>query len=140
VSYLIDTNIISEVRKGSRCHPGVAAWYASIPDDSLHLSVLVLGEIRRGAERVRPRDPLKAEALDAWLAAVTSAFGDRILPVDRAVADEWGRITAGRTVPPIDALLAATARVHGLVLVTRNVADVVGLGGPVLDPFAPASD
>lgn len=136
MSYLIDTNIISEVRKGDRCHPHVASWYASIDDAELYLSVLVLGEIRRGIERAR--DPAQARALDRWLVAVVEAFAGRIFVVDRAVADEWGRMTTLRAAPVIDALLAATAKTHGMTLVTRNVADVAGLGAEVLNPFEPA--
>lgn len=137
MTYLIDTNIISEVRKGDRCDPHVAAWYASIDDADIHLSVLVLGEIRKGVERVRPKDP--ARALETWLSAVSKSFSDRVLPVDQAVADEWGRMGANRPVSTIDVLLAATAKVHRLTLVTRNTADVADLGAPVLDPFEPAT-
>lgn len=135
MNYLIDTNIISEVRKGERCDPNVAAWYASIDDDDLYLSVLVLGEIRRGVERARARDRVRAEALDRWLTAVTGAFAGRILAIDAAVADAWGRMTAKRTAPSIDALLAATAKANGMTLATRNVADVAGLGAEVVNPF-----
>ena len=134
MSFLIDTNIISEVRKGARCHPGVAAWYASIADNELYLSVLVLGEIRRGVELARARDPMKADALEAWLSAIHSSFGARILPVNSAVSDLWGRMSALRPLPTVDGLLAATARVHGLTLVTRNEADVAGLGALSLPP------
>jgi hypothetical protein len=135
VSFLIDTNVISEVRKGPRCDARVAAWYASVDDAYLYLSVLVLGEIRKGVEQARARDPQKAEALEIWLANVADAFGDRVLPIDRAVTMEWGRMSAARPVPVIDALLAATARIHGLTLVTRNDGDVAGLGASVLNPF-----
>jgi hypothetical protein len=135
VSYLIDTNVISEVRKGAKCDPNVAAWYGSIADAELHLSVLVLGEIRRGIERVRPSDERRADNLAGWLDAVELAFGERILPIDRAVADEWGRMNARRPVSTVDALLAATAKVHGLTLVTRNVADVANLDAEILNPF-----
>lgn len=135
MAFLIDTNIVSEVRKGARCDARVAAWYAAIDDADLYLSVLVLGEIRKGIELARPRDPAKAEALQAWLRQVIAAFGDRIIPVDAAVGDEWGRMSALRPVPVIDALLAATAKVHGLTLVTRNDADVLGLGARVVNPF-----
>lgn len=139
MSYLIDTNVISEVRKGSRCNVNVASWYASIDGGDLYLSVLVLGEIRRGVERARPREPARAKALERWLSDVSVAFGDRVLPVDRAVTDEWGRMSAGRSVPVVDCLLAATAKAHRMTLVTRNEADVSGLGAMVLNPFEPAS-
>jgi predicted nucleic acid-binding protein len=135
VSYLIDTNIISEVRKGARCDPNVTAWYATVNDAELYLSVLVLGEIRRGIELARARDPVKTAALETWLSAVVDAFADRILPVDRNVAELWGSMAAMRPIPTIDGLLAATAKVHRMTLVTRNDADVAGLGADVLNPF-----
>ena len=135
MSYLIDTNIISEIRKRDRCDPRVAAWYASIGDEAIYLSVLVLGEIRRGIERVKPRDPAQARALENWLDQLTKSFAERMLPIDQPVADAWGRMSAVRPLPIIDALLAATAKVNGMTLVTRNSSDVAGLGVPVLNPF-----
>ena len=137
MSFLIDTNIVSEIRKGSRCDPAVAAWWAGVEEDDLRVSVLVLGEIRKGVELARQRDPQKARALETWLNDLVSDFGDRIIPVDAAVAEEWGRMAAVRPVPAIDALLAATARTNGLTLVTRNAADVAGLDVEVLNPFEP---
>lgn len=136
MSFLIDTNIISEIRKGARCNPGVARWWAEVAEGDLWLSTLILGEIRKGVELARRRDPDKAAVLEAWLGEVVTGFGDRLLPVDAAAADEWGRISAIRPVPVIDALLAATAKANGLTLVTRNEADVAGLGVQVLNPFA----
>jgi predicted nucleic acid-binding protein len=135
VSYLIDANIISELRKGERCDAHVAAWYEAVDEDSLYLSVLVLGEVKRGIERAKPKDAARAQALEAWLAAVRKAFAGRILPVDEAVAEEWGRMGGQRSIPTIDGLLAATAKVHRMTLVTRNMADVADLGAKVLDPF-----
>jgi hypothetical protein len=135
VNYLIDTNIISEVRKGDRSDPNVAAWYRSIDDRDIYLSVLVLGEIRKGIERARSRDPGRARALETWLSAVRESFGDRVLAVDQSVADEWGRMSAKRPVSTIDALLAATAKIHRMTLVTRNVADIADLGAELLNPF-----
>lgn len=135
MSYLIDTNIISEVRKGPRCDRQVAAWYASIADEDLFLSTLVLGEIRKGVELARSRDPDKAAALERWLGQVEAAFGGRVLGIDNAVADQWGRLSAIRPLPVIDGLLAATAMTNGLTLVTRNDRDIAGLGATVLNPF-----
>lgn len=135
MTFLIDTNIISEVRKGDRCDPAVAAWWSGLAEDDLWLSSLVLGEIRKGVELARRRDPQRAEALEAWLADVMSGFGNRVLPVDTAVAEQWGRMNAIRPVPVVDALLAATAKVNALTLVTRNVADVARLDVDVLNPF-----
>ena len=135
MSYLIDTNIISEVRKGDRCDRRVAAWYASVADEDLFLSTLVLGEIRKGVELARRRDPDKAAVLERWLGQVELAFGGRVLGIDNAVADQWGRMSALRPAPVVDGLLAATAMTNALTLVTRNDRDVAGLGAAVLNPF-----
>jgi predicted nucleic acid-binding protein len=135
--YLIDTNIISEVRKGRRCDPNVAAWYRSIRDDELFLSVLVVGEIRQGIERLRPRNPRQAHALEGWLEELLQSFGDRILPVDEKVAQNWGRLNAAKVFPVVDSLLAATAEAHGLTLATRNVKDIAGSEVRCLNPFEP---
>ncbi len=136
MSYLIDTNIISEVRKGTTCDPNVAAWWQSIEDADVYLSVLVLGEIRKAIERARADDVARARALETWLSTLVRSFSERILPIDQTVADEWGRMSAKRSVSTIDALLAATAKVHGLTLATRNVADIADLGAKVINPFA----
>ncbi len=135
MNYLIDTNIISEVRKGPRCDPRVAAWYTSLDDEDIYLSVLVLGEIRKGIERARPNHPSDARTLEEWLHTVMNSFAERILPVDQSVADEWGRISAKRATSTVDVLLAATAKVHRMTLATRNVADVADLGADVFNPF-----
>ncbi len=89
MSFLVATNVISELRKGARCAASVTRWYRSIDDDALFLGALVIGEIRKGIENARPRDPQKAHALERWLTSVVAAFGDRILPVDRMSAEEW---------------------------------------------------
>ena len=135
MNVLIDTNIISEVRKGARCDAQVARWYGGLSDKDLYLSVLVLGEIRKGIALAKGRDPAKAQALEAWLYKVGLAFGERILPIDRSVAEEWGRMSAMRPVPVIDGLLAATAKIHNMVLATRNDGDVAGLGVATVNPF-----
>ena len=136
MNYLFDTNIISEIYKGPSCDRRVAKWFAGLrDDDELFVSVLVLGEVRRGVELVRPRDPIKAQTLERWLEQVEAEYADRTLAIDRSVAEEWGRISAKRPVPVVDALLAATAVVHDLTLVTRDERDVAGLGVKVLNPF-----
>ena len=113
----------------------VSAWYASIRDEELFLSALVLGELRKGVELARRRDAGKAAALERWLREVENAFEGRVLGIDNAVSDQWGRMSAIRPVPVIDGLLAATASVNGLTLATRNDRDVAGLGATVLNPF-----
>jgi predicted nucleic acid-binding protein len=135
VNYLIDTNIIFEIRKGRRCDPNVARWYEKNEDASLYLSVLVIGEIQSGIEKVRTKDTAKANALEQWLITVDKAFGERILPVDRAVAHEWGRLKVHRSLPVVDGLLAATAKIHRMTLVTRNTADIADVDVSMLNPF-----
>lgn len=135
MSYLLDTNVISEVRKGARCTASVAAWWSKVNEDDLWLSALVIGEIRRGIELARKRDPQKATALETWLQDVVTGFDDRILTVDTKVAEEWGRLNALRPLPIVDALLAATARAKGLTLVTRNGKDLTGVGVSIFNPF-----
>ena len=137
MSYLIDTNVISELRKGARCDASVAAWWSKVNEDELWLSALVIGEIRRGIELARKRDPQKALALETWLEEIVTGFDDRILPVDKKVAEQWGRLNAIRPIPVVDALLAATARANNLTFVTRNGKDVAGVGIDILNPFEP---
>jgi len=135
LSYLLDTNVISELRKGERAEPSVSHWFDGLADQEIYLSVLTIGEIRRGVESVRRRDPGSATALESWLARVAETHRDRILPVDRAIAEEWGRMSVPDPLPVVDGLLAATAKVVGLTLVTRNVADVEATGVELLNPF-----
>lgn len=138
MSFLLDTNVWSELRK-RRADPRVAAWFAGVADEDIFLSVLVVGEIRRGVESIRRRDPDQAATLERWLMGLLRDCAERILPVTREVAEEWGRLTSRKAIPSIDGLLAATARVHGLTLVTRNVRQLAAVGVPLLDPFgAPA--
>lgn len=137
MSYLVDTNVLFELRKRHRCDPNVAAWYQSARVEELFLSVLVIGELRRGAERLRARDPRQYAALDKWLILAVDRFADRIIQIDRLVAEEWGRIDAHEPVPATDGLLAATARVKGLTLVTRNIRHMERTGAKLLNPFEP---
>jgi predicted nucleic acid-binding protein len=139
VSYLIDTNVISELRKGKRADPAVVAWFEGLTDEEIFLSILTLGEIRRGIESIRRRDPNSATALDSWLGRISEAHRERVLPIDRAIAEEWGRMNVPDPLPVVDALLAATARVNGLTLATRNAADIARTGVAYLDPFSEPS-
>ena len=136
MSYLVDTNVISELRKGPRCNPGVASWFAEISSAEIYLSALTIGEIRKGIESKRRRDGQTAEALEAWLGELLAAHSDRILPVDGTIAEQWGRFNVPNPLPVLDSLLAATASVHGLTLVTRNVKDVERTGVDCLNPFS----
>jgi predicted nucleic acid-binding protein len=139
LSFLVDTNVLSELRKGVRANARVRAWFEGVSPEDVYLSVLVVGELRRGVESIRRRDAKQATALERWLTRITTDHAERILPVDGPVADRWGRLTAMRPGSVIDVLMAATALVHGLVLVTRNVKDVEWTGASCLNPFAPGS-
>lgn len=135
MSYLLDTNVLSELRRRAP-DPGVVRWVQERPVSTLFLSVLTLGELRKGVEGLA--DSARRLMLLDWLETELPAFfAGRILPVDVAVADRWGRMVAqaGRPVPAIDSLLAATALQHGLMLVTRNVRDVADLGVQVVNPW-----
>ena len=140
MSYLLDTNVISELRKGRRADRRVVSWFAGLAEEEIFLSSLTIGEIRRGVESMRRRDADSARALDSWLARLVDSHRDRILPVDPAIAEEWGRINVPDPPPVVDGLLAATARVRGLILATRNVADVAPSGVEVVDPFVMTPD
>lgn len=135
MAYLIDTCVISELRKAN-CNPGVAAWMAGIQPDEAFLSVLTLGEIRRGIELRRPKDAKAAGALERWLSGLEMHYSDRILPITPAVADRWGRLAPTQPLPVTDGLLAATALEHKLTIVTRNVSDFQRSGANTLNPFS----
>jgi predicted nucleic acid-binding protein len=134
VKFLLDTNVISEIRKRDRAHPNVVRWVARTAVEEIGTSVLVLAEIRRGIELKRRNDPQQAKSLDRWFSQMRMRLGERVLPVDEPVAEAWALL--GIPNPLIDGLLAATAKVHGLTLVTRNVADMTVAGVLVLDPFS----
>jgi toxin FitB len=134
--FLIDTNVVSELRKGERADPGVRGWFSKVDAAEIWLSVLVVGEIRRGIESIRKRDPKSAATLERWLVTLVKSHVRRILPVDAAIAELWGRLDASGRVPVVDGLLAATAILHDLTLVTRNVKDVAKTNVSVLNPFA----
>lgn len=133
--FLLDTNILAELRKGDRANSRVATWFASLDPDAIVLSVLTIGEIRRGIESLRRRDRRAAASLQRWLGRLVRDHGDRILPVDLAVAEEWGRLNVPDPLPVVDGLLAATSKVHRLTLATRNVKDIARTGVPLVNPF-----
>ena len=138
MKYLLDINVISEASKGAQGDPNAVAWYESMDPDSLCISALVIGEIRAGVERLRLRHAERAAAFERQLVLVIDLFSDRILGVDRRVAEQWGRIAARDRRAAVDALIAATAMVHSLVVVTRNVRDFAATGAEILNPFEPA--
>jgi hypothetical protein len=135
LNYLLDTNVISELRKQARCNANVGQWFSSIASEQLFLSVLVIGELRKGVELIRQRDATAASHLEVWLETVTKQFSERILMIDDLIAAEWGRMSAVKPLSVIDGLLAATAKVKGLTLVTRNVKDIQHLEVNWLNPF-----
>lgn len=135
MKFLLDTNVISELRKGTRADANVAAWARSVDPRDLATSVLVLAAIRRGIELKRLKDPDQADRLDAWLTGIRHKLEDRVIPVDEAIADRWARLSVPDPLPFVDGLMAATALARGLVLVTRNTRDVARAGAALLDPF-----
>jgi toxin FitB len=134
VSFLLDTNVVSETRKKSP-DLNVMAWLARSQPSYLFISVLTLGEIAKGIAMRAKQNQAQAAALEQWLAATRVAYADRIVSVDTEIAESWGRLEARRAMPIIDGLLAATALVRGMTLVTRNVRDIAEVGVPVLNPW-----
>jgi predicted nucleic acid-binding protein len=129
--------VVSELRR-QRPHGGVVAWLESLDDSQLYLSVVTIGEIQAGIELTREQDPDKAKALEAWLELVAGAYN--VLPMDAAVFRAWARLMHRKSDTLYeDAMIAATAKMNGLTVATRNVADFDALGVAVLNPFAPVS-
>lgn len=140
MSFLLDTNVISELRKPPKKQdPNVAAWRRGVSSSETYLSVLVIGELRQGVERAMRTDRAKGAVLDAWLEKVIRQFtlAEHILPVDDDVAQAWGRMNVPDPLPAIDSLQAATAHVHGLTFVSRDVDSLVRTGVPLLNPWLP---
>ncbi len=135
MAFLLDTNVVSELRRPTP-QASVLAWFESAPADDLYLSVLVLGEIQQGVARLAARDATQAARHGRWLARLRRDFRDRLIGVDEEIALEWGRLNAQRPLPVVDGLLAATALVRDLALVTRNVRDYRGCGVRLVNPFA----
>jgi predicted nucleic acid-binding protein len=135
VTYLLDTNVLSELRKPAPADH-VIAWFDATPPEALYLSVIAIGELRHGAERVRRRDPDRSGELEAWIAGVRTECADRILPVTVPIAEAWGRLRARATLPVVDTFLVATALIHGLVVVSRDHSTAERVGVPWLDPWS----
>lgn len=136
--YLIDTNVVSEFSKRARADRGVVGFMERVAADGalLFLSVVTVGELRRGIDTLRLRgDAIQAHRLEAWYEAEVTPMGDRFLPVDAAVAETWGALRARNPHHPLDKLIAATALVYGLTVVTRNERDFRGTGASVFNPF-----
>ena len=136
--YLVDTNVISEVRKRERANKGVRAFFrrAATDENDIYLSVVTVAELRRGVELIRHRgDTAQAAVLDSWLDTVLKEYGQSVLPVDEDVAQLWGRLRVPHPEHALDKLIAATALIHDLTVVKRNVDDFTGTGAQVLNPF-----
>ena len=134
--FLLDTNVVSELRKRGRTNPDVLAWIQAQSDDQLYLSAATMGEIRKGIERLRTRDPEQAAELDQWAETVRLQYRSRILDVTPEIFERWGVLQSIRPVAVMDAVLAATALHYDLTLVTRNTDDFSGLGLRLFNPFA----
>lgn len=135
MKFLLDTNVISELRKGVRANANVVRWAAGVPLNHLSTSVMVLGEIRRGIELKRKTDPGHAASLDEWFNFMRARFSQRVFQIDEVIADKWSRLNVPNTLPAVDSLLAATALIHDLTLVTRNTRDIDKTGAKLLNPF-----
>lgn len=136
MKYLLDTNVISEPRRKAP-DPNVLAWFRKVDPGSLYISVLTLGEIAKGAESLSRRDPANGNSLLAWLGGLRHLYADRLIGIDGGIAERWGRLSAVRSLPVIDGLLAATALALDMTLVTRNTRDIAGTGVAVINPWEP---
>lgn len=137
--YLIDTNVLSELRKGAKADPGVRQFFEGIHEDQtpMYLSVVTIGELRRGVEKIRYRgDKVQAQKLESWLSLVCSEHSDSILSFDEEMAHVWGRLRVPHHENSLDKQIAATALIHDLTVVTRNVADFEGTGVRLINPFS----
>ena len=135
MNHLLDTNVLSELRKGARGHPGVGAWFSSLDPRTLFVSVVALGELWRGVEQIGRRDAPSSAVLERWVLKIERDFENRILPITPPIAKRWGRLSSEQPMPTEDSLIAATALVHRLVVATRNVRDFERSGAAVFNPW-----
>jgi toxin FitB len=135
MSWLLDTNVLSELRKGAKCDPQVRQWAVTSALNRHWISVLSVGEIRKGIELLRRKSPDQCPAFERWLDSILTLYDKEILPITVTVANRWGNLMAVRPLPVIDGLLAATALEHNLTLVTRNTADFAQTGVRLHNPF-----
>lgn len=134
--YLVDTNVISEARKGKKANLGVLKFFQTTDTSDLYLSVQTIGEIRRGLENIRRRGDLpQAKKLEKWLDLVVTDYADRILSFDEECAQVWGRLMSPHHEHPVDKQIAAIALIHDLAVVTRNLEDFLSTGVKVVNPF-----
>jgi toxin FitB len=136
MSYLLDTNVLSELRR-RHPDPHVLAWYATVTSAEIFISALTIGEIRLGIERLRRKDSVQADHLEYWLRGLQATYSDHIVDVNSRIAEEWGRLNAGDPLPVVDGLLAASAQARGWTLVTRNTRDLERSRVALLNPFDP---
>ena len=136
MAFLLDTNVLSELRKGARCDSKVRAWARTHQSARHCISVLSLGEIRKGIELLRKKDPHQCSAFEHWLTRIRTDCAEDLLPITDTIVERWGQLMDDQPQPVADSLIAATALEHNLTVVTRNVSDFSRTGANVVDPFA----
>jgi len=135
MNVLVDTNVISELKRGRKAALPVVTWFESLLPENVFTSMIVLGEIRRGIELIARRDKLRSEALEQWYAMMRERLGSRVLAVDEPVMTIWARLSVPKVLPVYDGLIAATALLHGLIIATRNTQDYRRAGVEVINPW-----
>lgn len=133
--FLLDTNILTELRKGTRCNSNVSGWAANKRAQAHYISVLSLGEIRKRIELLRNKSPEKCAPLEKWLEKLHMDYANCTIAITAEICERWGELSSHRSLPVIDSLIAATALEFGLTLATRNTKDFDGLGIPIVNPF-----